>query len=1096
MVIGSFLDECAIQYTLGVAIGMAANSKKIHVPEDAKSEGSQHDSADDRYRILFDTMVQGVVHQDKDGRVISMNPAAIEILGKTPEEFIGESSVSVQNTTIREDGTPFPGLEHPAMVALRSGKKIEDVMMGIYNPRQKTYRWINVNAIPLFKPGETKPYQVYTIFKDMTERKQDLEVLRRSEERYRSVVQSAPYGMHFYDLMDDGRLVFAGANPSASKILKIDHASLLGRTIEEAFPGLLEMEVVEAYKRVARTGEEWRQQRVDYAHGAINGVFEVYAYRISPGHMVATFTDITERIQAIEKSQGLLKNVQEEKDRIAALVNSMSDEVWFATKDQKLVMMNPQALTQFGIDASMKDIDIQRFAELLGIMGADGTPRSLEQMPPLRALAGETVRNEEEIIRVPKTGHLRYKQVTSTPVRGESGEIIGSVSVVRDITDAKVAENVLRSTSEYLEKLFTYANAPIIVWDTAFRISRFNRAFERMTGYSAEEVIGKDLGLLFPEGSKEGALALIAKTLSGERWESVEIPIRRRDGKTRVALWNSANVYEEDGKTLAATIAQGQDITERKEAENALQEYMVILERSNDELATAKSRLEALISSMPVGVLITDTTGKFQVINESLRKMWGGTIPLPHSFEDYRQFQAWWADTGRPVRLEDWPIAETIKTGTKITGRVFDIMRFDGSRGTIIASALPLRDTDGKIVAGAAFSQDISELKRIEKAISQERNKLEFILDSLPVAVTVADSTGRVTTINSQVNEIWGGDITKVSAIRCVGYNPDTGDRLHPDDWPLAKAMSEATPVGPMEIDIVGLDRKRKTILASAVPMKAEDGRLTGGLQAYVDITSQKNVEMELARSNAQLQNFAYVASHDLREPLRTISGFLEILAMDYGDRLDDTAKDYISRAVNASARLHNMIDDLLTFSRLETRKQLFKKVDLNDILKVTLSDLSQTIHDHRAKIKADILPSAMVDEQQMATVFRNLVDNGVKFHGNDPPHVRITAKRQPNAWQISFADNGIGIDAAFHGKIFNMFTRLHTRKDYPGNGIGLATCKKIVERHGGRIWVESEAGKGSTFSFTLPDRELEPLMPQTIESWNHGDVRAQTKEN
>jgi PAS domain S-box-containing protein len=394
--------------------------------------------------------------------------------------------------------------------------------------------------------------------------------------------------------------------------------------------------------------------------------------------------------------------------------------------------------------------------------------------------------------------------VSSAPVRDAEGEIIGSVSVVRDVTDRKSSDDELRRTKDYLESLFDYANAPIIVWDPSSNITRFNHAFEHMTGYSAAEVIGKNLSILFPQETKEDSLANINQTLAGTYWESVEIPILRKDGGIRIALWNSANIHAEDGKTIIATIAQGQDITERKEGEARLKEY-------------------------------------------------------------------------------------------------------------------------------------------------------------------------------------------------------------------------------------------------------SED----------------------LARSNAELQSFAYVASHDLREPLRTIASFLEILKMDYGDKLDAQARDHIERTVRASKRLHDMIDDLLSYSRLETRKKPFTKVDLKDVLVLAERDLSATITEHGAKVSAESLPVVSADDQQMLILFRNLIDNAVKFHGPEPPKVRIEAKRRNDEWLISVKDNGIGVDPANYNKIFDMFVRLHSWKDYPGNGIGLSMCKKIVERHGGRIWVESESGKGTTFFFTLPDHDL-----------------------
>lgn len=225
----------------------------------------------------------------------------------------------------------------------------------------------------------------------------------------------------------------------------------------------------------------------------------------------------------------------------------------------------------------------------------------------------------------------------------------------------------------------------------------------------------------------------------------------------------------------------------------------------------------------------------------------------------------------------------------------------------------------------------------------------------------------------------------------------------------------------------------------------------------------------ELARSNSELQSFAYVASHDLREPLRTISGFLELLQMDYGDKLDQKSKDYISRAVNASTRLHEMIDDLLSYSRLETRKRVFTRVDLNGVCQAALNDLNRAIEENGAKIEVKTLPTVMADELQIPIVFRNLIDNAIKFHDKTVPEIVISATRDESEWLISVKDNGIGIDPVNQRKIFEMFKRLHSRDEYPGSGIGLAMCKKIVERHGGRIWVKSSIGNGSIFFFTLP---------------------------
>jgi len=224
-----------------------------------------------------------------------------------------------------------------------------------------------------------------------------------------------------------------------------------------------------------------------------------------------------------------------------------------------------------------------------------------------------------------------------------------------------------------------------------------------------------------------------------------------------------------------------------------------------------------------------------------------------------------------------------------------------------------------------------------------------------------------------------------------------------------------------------------------------------------------------LAKSNAELQTFAYAASHDLREPLRTISGFLELLKMDYFDKLDDQGKNHIRRTLAASSRLSEMIDDLLVFTRLGSRMQPFKSIDLTTVFNAVVDDLGAMISKTGATVTAGYLPTVAVDDVQIAIVFQNLIDNAIKYHSEATPVVFVDSKRQGDDWVISVKDNGIGIDRKHFDKLFNMFVRLRGRDEYEGTGIGLAICKKVVESHGGRIWVESDPGKGSTFVFSLP---------------------------
>jgi len=225
----------------------------------------------------------------------------------------------------------------------------------------------------------------------------------------------------------------------------------------------------------------------------------------------------------------------------------------------------------------------------------------------------------------------------------------------------------------------------------------------------------------------------------------------------------------------------------------------------------------------------------------------------------------------------------------------------------------------------------------------------------------------------------------------------------------------------------------------------------------------------ELARSNADLQQFAYVASHDLKEPLRMVASYTQLLARRYKGKLDSDADEFIRYAVDGANRMQWLINDLLAYSRVTSQDQVLEEVDCHGVLEEVLSDLRVAIEESRAVVTHDPLPRVMADRGQLGQLFQNLIGNAIKFHGKEPPQVHVTAGRKPDEWAFSVRDNGVGLDPQYAERIFVIFQRLHDREEYPGTGIGLAICKKVVERHGGRIWVVSQIGQGATFHFTLP---------------------------
>jgi light-regulated signal transduction histidine kinase (bacteriophytochrome) len=275
-------------------------------------------------------------------------------------------------------------------------------------------------------------------------------------------------------------------------------------------------------------------------------------------------------------------------------------------------------------------------------------------------------------------------------------------------------------------------------------------------------------------------------------------------------------------------------------------------------------------------------------------------------------------------------------------------------------------------------------------------------------------------------------------------------------------------------------DGNYRWFLSRAIPIRDQEGKVLRWFGTNTDITESKQSAEhlvktvgELKRSNDELQQFAYVASHDLQEPLRMVASFTQLLAQRYKGRLDPDADEFIAYAVDGSNRMQTLILDLLAYSRSGTNGQVLHKISSEEALEESLTNLRATIEESGAVVTHDLLPAITTDLMQLTQVFQNLIGNAIKYRSTEVPYVHVSAaKNGGNEWIFSVRDNGMGIDPQYFERIFIIFQRLHGREEFKGTGIGLAICKKIVERVGGRIWVESQPEKGSTFSFSLPERD------------------------
>ncbi len=381
----------------------------------------------------------------------------------------------------------------------------------------------------------------------------------------------------------------------------------------------------------------------------------------------------------------------------------------------------------------------------------------------------------------------------------------------------------------------------------------------------------------------------------------------------------------------------------------------------------------------------------------------------------------------------------------------------------------------------AELRGEIRERYRAEEALEASEKKYRELVQNANSIILRMDPQGVITFVNEFAQEFFGypeADIVGRNIVSTIVPATDTAGH------DLA-AMIVAIGQHPErftnnENENVKRNGERAWIAWTNRGIVDDKGAISEILCVGNDITARKEAEAllakkttELERSNADLEQFAYIVSHDLQSPLVVVAGFADLLARRCQGKLDDKAEEFITHIQAGVKRLQHLINDLLDYSRVATRGKEFAPVDCNAVLEQVLTDLSLLMQEKGAAVTYDHLPTVMADASQLGRVFQNLIGNALKFCREEAPQVQIGAERGDQEWRFRVRDNGIGIPAKDFDRIFMMFERLHDQSEYPGTGIGLAICQKIVERHGGRIWLESEPGVGSTFWFTIPDRKL-----------------------
>jgi PAS domain S-box-containing protein len=672
-----------------------------------------------------------------------------------------------------------------------------------------------------------------------------------------------------------------------------------------------------------------------------------------------------------------------------------------------------------------------------------------------------------------------------------------NLALQREILERQQAEAALRNSEELFRATFERAAIGIAHVGLQGEWLRVNQTLCDLVGYSREELLQLKCQDLTDSDRLIHASNSVDRLLSGEISSCcLERCLLRKEG-TQVWVHLSVSLVRDLSNKPAYFIAILEDITTRKqteaeiqklnqELEQRVQERTAQLQQINrnleseiskcslieNQLNVTQERLQFLLSSSPGAIYTCKPTGDY------------GATYMSQTIYSITGYQAWefvensqfWANHLHPEDFE-----KTFNQLLQISETETDILeyRFLHKNGTyrwIRDEVKLIRDQTHQSTEVIGYMIDITERKQIEEALRESEERFRLMANSAPVLIWMANGEGECTFFN----QVWL-DFTGRTLDQELGKGWLAG--VHPDD---ARYLLESCSLRLqqrehfiMEFRLKRWDGEYRWILNQAVPRVTQDDHFSGYIGSCIDITERKQAEeqlftlnRELLLSNRELEQFAYVASHDLQEPLRMVSLFSQLLAHKYQDNLDEDTQTYIHYIVDSASRMQQLITDLLAYSQVGTSKSKgnFKRIDCNQVLQQVLQNLKIAIAEYNATIHFAPLPTVIADEQQLVLLLQNLICNAIKYcHPQILPQVEIAVQSLPGEWCFSVRDNGIGIKSEHFERIFKIFQRLHHTQEYRGTGMGLAICQKIVERHGGRIWVESEVDQGSTFYFTIP---------------------------
>ncbi|WP_254527783.1 PAS domain-containing protein [Natrinema gelatinilyticum] len=976
------------------------------------------EESEQRYRTLVEHFPNGAVALVND-------ELRYETIGGTPIDETGATNAELEGEPVREAWAPA--------LAEEIAQGYEAALDGDANSfeLQTADQVYDVQIVPI-RDEDGDVIAALGISQNITERRTYQEEIERSEQRYRTLAEYFPNGLV---TLFDHDLEYTLAAGQGFDRIPVEPDDLEGRTFHEVWPDETADALQPAFQ-AALAGEE-RSVELEYA----GREWVVHAAPITDerGDVLAGMTmaqDITEQ----KERERYLRDAKSQLEA-ATEAGAVGTWEWDVRNDEMVV--GPSFAKTFGVDpeAAHRGVSLDRFIDAIHENDRERVVSGIEA-------AVETCGEYESEYRVRNAeGETRWVVARGRVECDDDGEPMTFPGTLTDITDRKRAELERQRNQDQLETLFEVLPVGVVVADADGRLIDANDTAREIWGgdvfdagsvseYEKYSIRWADSGdAVAPEEMT------MTRVLAGEDVREPDVfEIEAADGERRIIRVQGRPVVDEDGSVTRGVITFT-DITERREYQQ--------------KLAESERRYRTLVEHFPNGAVC--------LFDEDLRYQIAGGETLEELGTDATEIvgQTIWEryPTALAERLE--PNFEGALAGETNT---FEVSFHDRDW---LAHTLPVTDDAGDIFGGMIMLQNITDRKERERELEESERRYRTLVENFPEgSVGLFDDDLTYTAVGGQLLDEIGIDTADRVGNSVSDIYPD---RLIEEYEPYFQAALEG------EHHSFELELYDRRLYANTLPVRNANDDIFAGMIVVQDVTERREYQRKLEESNERLEQFAYAASHDLQEPLRMVTSYLTLLEKRYEDVFDEDGREFLEFAVDGAERMREMIDALLMYSRIETRGDPFEPTDLNAVLESVLEDLQLQIEESGAEVTTEELPHVDGDENQLRQVFQNLLSNAITYSGDEPPRVHVGADRRNGEWVISVRDEGIGIAPDNQERVFTIFDRLHSREEYDGMGIGLALCERIIERHGGEIWVDSEPGEGSTFSFTLPvsdDRE------------------------